>query len=67
MTADDLATAFLAMDDLGMRMRAASLGSAIRAEAGIAAATSFIEDRLLKSQRQICTVGSDGGPSRKYA
>ena len=46
MTAEDLASAFLAMDDVGMRARAAEIGTAIRAENGVAAAIDFIERKL---------------------
>jgi len=46
MTAEDLASAFLAMDDVGMRARAAEIGTAIRAEDGVAAAIDFIERKL---------------------
>nr|CAD6602019.1 glycosyltransferase [Rhizobium sp. Khangiran2] len=46
MTAEDLATAFRAMDDPEMRRRAADLGTAIRAEEGVAAAVHFVEQRL---------------------
>lgn len=42
MTADDLAAAFLAMDNHDMRARAADLGVAIRAENGVDAAVRFI-------------------------
>lgn len=46
MTADDLAAAFSAMDDPAMRDRAAAIGSAVRAEDGVAAAIGAIEQRL---------------------
>jgi len=49
MTADDLAAAFLTMDDFGMRTRAAEVGAAIRAEDGVAAAIGFVEGRLNKT------------------
>lgn len=48
MTADELAAAFLAMDDPRMRARAADLGAAISAEDGVASAVGFIEQRLAK-------------------
>lgn len=46
MTAEDLATAFRAMDDPEMRRRAADLGTAIREEEGVAVAVHFVEQRL---------------------
>lgn len=46
MTVDDLASAFMAMDNPAMRSRAAELGAAIRAEKGVEQAVDFINDRL---------------------
>ncbi len=46
MTVDDLASAFMAMDNPAMRSRAAELGAAIRAEKGVEQAVGFINDRL---------------------
>lgn len=48
MTADDLATAFRAMDDPAMCARAAELGAAIRPEDGVGAAVHFIEKKLTR-------------------
>ncbi|WP_244374923.1 hypothetical protein [Nitrobacter winogradskyi] len=48
MAADDLAAALRAMDDPGMRARAADLGAAINAENGVASAVGFIEQRSAK-------------------
>ncbi|WP_437344386.1 glycosyltransferase [Mesorhizobium marinum] len=49
MSADDIAAALLAMDDPGMRSRAADLGRAVRAEDGVSDAVRFIEDRLART------------------
>lgn len=46
MDAEDLATAFRAMDAAPMRQRAEELGAAIRAENGVAAAIDFLASRL---------------------
>lgn len=46
LTVESLAAALEAMDDTGMKTRAARLGEAIRAEDGIAAACTFIETTL---------------------
>lgn len=45
-TVDDFAAAFRAMGEPGMRNRAAELGTAIRAEDGVAMAVEFIEGRM---------------------
>lgn len=50
MTAYDLAAAFRAMDDPGMRARAADLGAAISAEDGVASAVEVIERRSAKGE-----------------
>lgn len=48
MEAGHMAEAIRAMDDAGMRQRAARLGEAIRAEDGIAAAIAFLERRMIR-------------------
>jgi sterol 3beta-glucosyltransferase len=51
MAADAIASALRAMDDPGMKQRAAALGRAIRGEDGLAAAVGFIEERTAAARR----------------
>ncbi|GHC68611.1 glycosyltransferase [Limoniibacter endophyticus] len=50
MTADDLATAFLACDEPAMRAQASALGDALQAENGAGTAAAFITSRIRSSR-----------------